>query len=264
VAALNRELVLPRWQDQLGLDVPSGDGQSQERPLRPVSDRTTGVLINGKAIRLAEAEIVEPAFEIRVAAPGFGTRLHAAAARYLPPTEERPGGYLLEGVRQPTDIDQIESFRVPDSTQLLTSHDTDWLAPGEAFVASPVAIDFLQAGSGWMRMANTQDLVRRVSNAAAHCPTEVHVTLHDRWLRPALDCSLIVLSLSLVVGRSQRNMFVVTGYATGLVVLFFGMRTLFHTMGGTGDMLDPATAAWFPLLILAPAAYSRYRIVQVS
>lgn len=264
VAAVNREFVLPNWQDQLGLDVPSQDGAGEERPLRPVSDRTTGILINGKAINLVAQEIIEPALEIRVQAPGFDNRISAKKAFWMPATEQRPGGYLLEGVRQPAEIDQIPSYRAPGSTELLTARDTDWLNPGQAFVASRVGIDFLQAGSGWMRMANTGDLARRVSNPAAHCPAEVHVTLHDRWLRPFLDFSLIVLSLSLVVGRSQRNMFVVTGYATGLVVLFFGMRTLFHTMGGTGDMIAPATAAWLPLIILAPAAYSRYRIVQVS
>ncbi|XZE55180.1 LptF/LptG family permease [Planctomycetaceae bacterium SH139] len=269
-AAINREFVLPNWQDQLGLKVPSPDGGGELRPLLPVYDRVTGILVNGKGLQLTKQQVVEPALKIHALAPGFGNQLNARLAQWIPHGEQHPGGpdhpagYVLSGVSQPAGVDSLSSFRVADSTMLLTARDTPWLAAGEVFVASRVEIDFLQSGSAWMRMANTGDLIRRVSNPAVYCSADVAVTLHDRWLRPCLDYSLIILSLSLVVGRGQRNMFLVTGYATGLVLLFFGLRTLFHMMGGNGYLLDPASAAWLPVLILTPAAYARYRLVRIS
>lgn len=264
LAAVNRELVLPRWQDQLGIKVKDIDDQGGERPLLPVYDRVHGVLLDGKALRLAQESIVQPLLKIHFEAPQFGRQINAKLATWKAKNAVGESGYLLDGVESPKQIDQIPSVVSEHGAEIRTAMDTEWLEPGQCFVSSEVPVDFLQAGSGWMRMATTFELIRRVSNPAVYCPTDVRVTLHDRWLRPFLDMSLIVLSLSLVVGHGDRNMFVVTGHAMGLVLLFFALRTLFHMMGGNGYLVDPATAAWIPLIILAPAAYARYRVVQVS
>lgn len=261
-AALNRELLLPRWQDQLGMKARDLAGDT-EQPLLPCYDTMAGVLIKGKSLVVLRKEIVAPAFKIHPLLPEFGQQLNADVAHWIEAKEGRPSGYLLSGVSSPQDIDSLPSQSLANQTALRTALDTPWLAPGQCFVASRVEYDFLQNGTSWKRLATTADLVRRVSNPAVYCAADVHVTLHDRWLRPPLDFSLIVLSLSLVVGRTERNLFVVAGYATGLVGLFFGLRTGFHMMGGS-DLVDPATAAWAPLLVLGPLAYARYRIVQVS
>ncbi len=262
-AALNRELVLPHWQEQLGMRA-QDLSSSTEQPMLPVYDRISGVLIKGKGMKVMEQEIVAPTFKLHHRIPEVGGQVHAARAKWLSQTDEHPAGFLMMDVDLPKGIDQMASQSLTEHALLRTSFDTPWLNPNECFVESQVEFDFLQPGTGWMRMAATSDLIRRVSNPAVYCSSDVRVTLHDRWLRPALDFSLIVLSLSLVVGRKNRNMFVVTGYATALVGLFFGMRTLFHTLGGNGYLLDPATAAWIPLIVLAPLAYVRYHTLQVS
>jgi lipopolysaccharide export system permease protein len=263
LAALNREFVLPRWQDQLSLRA-QDLVTSKEKPLLPVYDRLAGVLIKGKGLLMLEQEIVSPAFKLHNRLPQVGSQLVAERARWVAATEQHPAGFVLVGVTQPKNIDSIASQQVSEHAFVRTSFDTPWLQPQECFVASRVEFDFLQPGTAWMRMAKTSDLVRRVSNPAVYCSSDVRVTLHDRWLRPFLDFSLVVLSLSLVVGRKNRNMFVVTGYATLLVAFFFGMRTLFHTLGGNDYLIDPATAAWIPLLVLAPIAFARYQVLQVS
>lgn len=262
LAALNRELLLPRWQDELGMKAKELSGDSTQ-PLLPCEDRMAGILIKGKGLVVVRHEIVAPAFKLYASLPRFGQQLNAQVARWVEASAGQPSGYLLSGVSSPEDIDSIPSQHV-DNTVLLTSRDTPWLERGQCFVVSQAAYDFLRSGSSWKRMATTGDLIRRVSNPAVYCAPDVHVTLHDRWLRPPLDFSLIVLSLSLVVGRAERNLFVVAGYATALVGLFFGMRTLFHMMGGSEYLLDPAAAAWAPLVVLGPLAYVRYRAVQVS
>lgn len=262
LAALNREFVLPNWQDRLGMK--SEDLSGEVENVLPVYDRVAGILLNGQKLNLVRKEILFPSFKVHAQLPEFGNQLNAEVATWIPADGQRPAGYIVGGVNTPPKIDQIPSQRIEESTLILTAKDTPWLEADQCFVASRVEPDFMRTGTSWMRMANTPELIRRVSNPAVYCSAEVRVTLHDRWLRPVLDFSLIVLSLGIVVGRSERNLFVVTGYATGLVGLFFGMRTLFHTMGGNGYLIDPATAAWIPLIVLAPMAYVRYRIVQVS
>lgn len=265
LAAANREWMLPQWQDQLGLKVRDLDEEGGgERPMLPVYDRVAGVLLNGKALRLMQQEIVSPNFKLHANTPTFGQQLGAEVAVWYPAQEGRVSGYLLRGVKSPKNVDQLDSIELPGGTVLRTSKDTAGLASGECFVGSQVPIDFLQTGTSWMRMAKTSELARRVSNPAVYCASDVRVTLHDRPLRPFIDFSLIVLSLSLIVGRSERNLFVVTGYASLLVAFFFVLRTVAHMMGGSGYLLDPATAAWVPLIILAPLAYSRYRVIAVS
>lgn len=262
LAALNRELVLPNWQDRMGMSAKDISGEVEN--VLPVYDRVAGILLNGQKLNLVTNEIMLPAMKIHAELPEFGNQLTAESAKWMPATELHPAGYLVSGVSNPPDIDLIGSQRIQDSTILLTPADTPWLESGQCYVASQVEPEYLRTGTSWMRMADTAELIRRVGNPAVYCSADVRVTLHDRWLRPLLDFSLIVLSLGIVVGRGERNLFVVSGYATGLVGLFFGMRTLFHTMGGSGYLIDPATAAWIPLIVLAPLAYVRYRIVQVS
>lgn len=263
LAALNRELLLPRWQDQLGVKAKELTGENIQ-PLLPCEDRLAGILIKGKGLVVVRKEIVAPAFKLYNPLPGFGPQLNAEVARWVEASPGQPSGYLLSGVTSPEGIDSVPSRSLSDTEVLLTSHDTSWLQRGECFVVSQAEYDFLRSGSSWKRMATTGDLIRRVSNPAVYCAPDVHVTLHDRWLRPPLDFSLIVLSLSLVVGRAERNLFIVSGYATALVGLFFGLRTLFHMMGGSEYLIDPPTAAWAPLIVLGPLAYVRYRKVQVS
>ena len=261
LAALNRELVLPNFQDSLGMNAKALPGETEN--VVPVYDRVTGILFNGQKLRLQQNEIVAPAFKIHAQLPEFGNQLTAEKANWFPASPQHPAGYIVSGVMTPLRVDEIPSQTVEGSTMLLTAMENDWLESRQCFVASRVEPKYLRTGNSWTRMANTPELIRRVSNPAVYCAADVRVTMHDRWLRPFLDLSLIVLSLGIVVGRSERNIFVITGYATGLVVLFFGMRTLFHAMGGSGYLIDPATAAWIPLIVLGPLAYARYRIVQM-
>lgn len=262
LAAVNRELILPNWQDRMGMSAKDIAGEVEN--VLPVYDRVAGILLNGQKLNLVNSEILLPSFKIHVELPEFGNQLNAVSAKWVPANDLHPAGYLVSGVSNPPDIDGIPSQRIDESTILMTAHDTSWVESGQCYVATRVEPEYLRTGTSWMRMADTAELIRRVGNPAVYCSADVRVTLHDRWLRPVLDFSLIVLSLGIVVGRGERNLFVVSGYATGLVGLFFGMRTLFHMMGGSGYLIDPATAAWIPLIVLAPLAYVRYRIVQVS
>jgi len=124
MSVINRELLLPRWQDQLGMKVRFGEGENSERQVLPVYDRISGILINGRAIRLGDEEILNPSFKLHSPVPGFGNQIHAASAAWMPATTAHPAGYLLRGVESPSDIDSLASVEIADGMrQLITNQE---------------------------------------------------------------------------------------------------------------------------------------------
>lgn len=261
VGLINREWLLPHFREQLGSKPQDLAGETQ-RALLPCYDRQTGILVEGKGLILVRREIVSPAFRLLGDYPDYGERVSAATATWMPARGDRPAGYLLRGVTAPSEWGHIPSAAAHGRTVLYSPVDTDWLQPDQCFVATAVDFDLLQAGGASRQYASLGQLIRRVRNPAVHTSGDVQVLLHSRFLRPALDFSLVLLGLPLAVSRSEKNLFVVVGHALWLVALFFGVKTAATTMGASGYLLSPAMAAWAPVLILAPIAYTRYCGVQ--
>jgi lipopolysaccharide export system permease protein len=72
------------------------------------------------------------------------------------------------------------------------------------------------------------------------------------------------LGLPLVVNRGDKRLFSVIGQALGIIMLFFGLKTVSAAMASSGYFLSPGIAAWIPLLVLGPLAYVRYLDAQAQ
>lgn len=258
---LNREWVLPHYRAKLG-NRPDVDAASAERPLLPCYDRQAGVLIEGQSLINEGKQLVNPAFHLHAAYPGFGNQLTAQRAVWRAADDRHPAGFLLENVGRPAAIDSLASRGMNGRPVLFTAADTPWVEPGQCFVATSVDLSMLEAKGASKKYTPIGDLMRRVRNPAVHTSSKVRVDLHSRLLRPLLDFSLVLLGLPLAVSRGDKNLFVLVGHAVLLVGMFFGIKTLAATMGSSGYVLTPAMAAWVPILILSPLAYARYRSVQ--
>jgi lipopolysaccharide export system permease protein len=72
-------------------------------------------------------------------------------------------------------------------------------------------------------------------------------------VQPLLDVTLLFLGLPLVVMRENRKVFLAIGLCMIVTVFFtlavFGLRHL-----GDIYLIDPALAAWAPLMIFVPPA----------
>ncbi|QEG42237.1 LptF/LptG family permease [Roseimaritima ulvae] len=258
---VNREWVLPHYRNKLG-NRPNVDAATAERPLQPCYDRQAGVLVEGKSLITEGKQLVNPAFHLHAAYPGFGSQLNARQAVWRPADEQHPAGFLLNDVARPQAIDELSSARLNDRPVLFTSKDNAWLQPQQCFVATSVDISMLEAKGSSKKYTPIFDLMRRVRNPAVHTSSKVRVDLHARFLRPLLDFSLVLLGLPLAVSRGDKNLFVLVGHAVILVGMFFGIKSLAATMGSSGYLLTPPMAAWVPILLLSPLAYARYRSVQ--
>ncbi len=104
LTAANRELVIPRYRDELSRHPqnPLGD---QARPLEPRYDGQTDVLLGGKRTFSDQKRIEEPSFILPPDLRQYGNHLTAENAYYKLPEGNRPGGYLLDGVYEPKNLE---------------------------------------------------------------------------------------------------------------------------------------------------------------
>jgi len=257
----SREFLLPRYQDNLSMKAKITT-EEQPEPLLQRYDQTAAILLAGDAVKPQSHVIVKPNFRIFGEYGPFGDQLQAESATWFDASEHHPSGYLLDQVKYPEGIDQLASVGTEDRMILMTSRDQPWLRSGQCFFATTVDTDLLLNNQSSKRLSSLAELVARVRNPAVRSSAATEVMLHERILRWPLDFSLVCLGLPLVINRRERNLFVMIAAAMGTVLVFFLLKTIAGAMGSGGYLVSPSMAAWLPLLILGPVAYSRFREVQ--
>ncbi|MEO8497180.1 MAG: LptF/LptG family permease, partial [Planctomycetota bacterium] len=179
----------------------------------------------------------------------------AEHAFYEPPTPDRPGGYRLVDVSQPTGHAELASVSLDDRPVILSPLDNkDWLKPNEVFVVSEVTFSDLACGPQYRQYSSTGELVRGLRNPSLDFGLGTRVAMHARFVQPFLDVTLFVLGLPLVLTRQNRNVFVAVGLGVCIVIAYFVVTIVCQALGASGFLMSPALAAWAPLIILAPAA----------
>ena len=138
---------------------------------------------------------------------------------------------------------------------LFAPGDTPWLKADECFVASIVTFEQLSIGGAWRQFLSTYELVTGLRGQTIEPGADVRLTLHSRFVRPLLDMSLVLLGIPLVLSRGSRNIFMAALVGLGLVaamsVVALGCDAL-----GKSYLLSATLAAWLPLLIFGPLAYT--------
>lgn len=258
---LNREFVLPGFRDALTMKAKDITGTT-EQPILAKYDKTSRVLVDGLALITKKQTIREPSFHLDGDFPGFGDLLLAGNAKWVESTKDHPSGYLFDHVQRPDGIDQLASVYSDGRPIFLTSRDQPWLGSRQCFFATTIDTDLLQTNAAATRYASVSELVGHVRNPAVYSSLSLHVLLHERIIRAPLDFALVMLALPLVVNRRGRNLFVMIGIAMLSVLFFFAVKTLAGAMGSSGYLVTPTMAAWIPLLVFGPMAYSRLREVQ--
>ncbi len=268
---VNRECLIPKYRELL--TTKPGELASEEASsMLPAYDKSNGVLIEGNGLYTDEGMIEQPSFRLYGSYPDYGDVIVGRSAVWREANAEQPSGYLLTGVTQPENIDRLAIGYValaitpstPDRPVIFTHLEASWLNQGECFVATTLNPEVLQDNPRSTRLTAMPELVRRVRNASVHSSDALRVMLHERLLRPPLDLTLVLLGLPLVVNRGDKRLFNMIAQAMGIVLLFFGLKTLAGGMGSSGYGLSPSMAAWLPLLLLGPIAFVRYRDVQIQ
>ena len=253
LGVVNRELMLPNYRHKLARNAQNWLGEQGTR-LHPRHDNETEIFLNGARAFTIDRRIEKPNFQLPPNLDRFGKQLSAESAFYHPPAKDRPGGYLLEGVRSPEDLADLASASFNGKRIILSPHDTPWLADKQLFVVSNLGFEQLVAGSSWRQYASLWELLASLRNPSHDYRADVRVTIHARFVQPLLDMTLLLLGLPLVLARRQRNVFLVAALGLLLVGGFLGVQMACHALGGS-YLISPALAAWCPLIVFAPLAY---------
>ncbi len=256
-AAATREFAIPRFQDRLARNPQDLVGP---RAIRPTFDPKAVALIQGKHLLPASSEIVFPNFKIQGGAllDSVGPRISAGTAKYQSASARAPAGYLFSGVISPANIDTLPSVHAQDGTALLlTAMDTAWLETGSCFLASEIEFEMLRGGSAWKQFASTRELITHLRGENLRGGNDLRIAIHQRLVRPAIDWTVLLLGIPVLLTRPDRHMFWVAGTCLAIVAGFTAVAIALSAVGSSGYLLSPAVATWLPLLIFLPWAWAK-------
>jgi lipopolysaccharide export system permease protein len=253
-SAANREIVIPRFRDQLARR-PQDPVGARAQDLQPRYDDRTDIFFQGKATYRNGKRIEKPNLLLPTELRRDGKHVRAENAYYRSPQEGRPGGYLFEGVTEPKEIDSLPALRLADGTVVMyTRRDApDWLKRDECFVVSELTFDQLTGGEAFRQFSSTGELIGALHNSSLGYGADVRVAVHTRVVNPLMDITLFFLGLPLVVSHTNRNVFVAIGLCTAVTTVFLLVVIGFQHLGSMG-LVTPALAAWAPLVISIPVA----------
>ncbi len=238
LTVVNQEFIIPRIADKLALDR-NDPGGSKNVPVRSLYD-STGVHITGdSAVR---RDLTVKNFCAMIPESLGGTLLHLAAleARYVPGPGPRQGGWEMVGTRPleapsiPGILDQRDIGRY-----FLHTRDVDF----EAVTRNP----------NWFIMASTRQLHGELQRPESTRLASMAVLFHTRLTRPLLGMVLVVLGLSVILRDQNRNVIISSGMCLVLCGVFFA-SCYACKMLGDNEYLNPALAAWMPVLFFGPHA----------
>ncbi|MDY0168255.1 MAG: LptF/LptG family permease [Thermoguttaceae bacterium] len=253
MAAGNRELVIPRFRDEMARK-PSDLIGDKGQALDARYDNRTDILMRGDRTYADRKRIERPSFLLPRDLRHYGKQIVAEDAFYLPPEGDRPGGYLFEGVSQPRDLGERQSLELDGQPVVITPLDApDWLKPDQCFVFSDITFDQLTGGRMFREFASTAQLIRALHNASLDFGADVRVAIHTRMVTPLLDMTLLFLGLPLVVARQNRNVFLAIALCAGVTTLY--LLTIIGSQHlGAMLVVSPALGAWLPLIVFVPVA----------
>lgn len=251
LSAACREFLIPQYRDNLIRNAQSWSGKNA-RPFQARYDHETQVLFSSGNAAIARRQIDNPVLILPRVLRSFSRQLDAATASYVEPTDDRPGGYLLDEVRHPENLPELPTASIGGQAVILSPSDTAWLEPDQCFLVSNVTFDRLAAGSSARQYWSTPEIWQELRNDAGEYGADVRVALHARMVKPFLDITLLCLGLPIVLSSENRNLFMAAGMCLLLVAGFFLVVIACHALGGSGYLLSPALGAWCPLIIFVP------------
>jgi lipopolysaccharide export system permease protein len=246
LAVLNQELLIPRIADKLVLERDDPDG---EKPLGVRGGYEPNLIhVSGdKAVRKS-LTIFKFACLIPENVGGNQLHLQAEEAHYVKATDTHPGGWEMTNA-SPAEVDPIPGI-------------LDVIDNGHFFLLTrKVDFDHLTRNPNWYQMAATRKLLDDLNDPDSTRLASMAVLFHMRLTRPLLGMVLVLLGLSVILRDQNRNVIISSGLCLVLCGVFFAFSYACKTLGDN-ELLNPAFAAWMPVVTFGPFAFVLFDAVH--
>jgi lipopolysaccharide export system permease protein len=251
LTVLNQELVIPRIADKLAMDRDDPGGQKTV-PVRHAFE-SNGILICGdQAVRRVRRV---DKFCVTIPETLAGTIIHLVAkeAHYYSGEAPRQGGWEMVG----TEVLGTEPREVASIPGILDQRDS-----GRYFLHTrEVDFEAVTHNRNWFIMASTPQLYDELQRPESTRLASMAVLFHTRLTRPILGMILVLLGLSVILRDQNRNVVISSGMCLVLCGVFFA-ACYACKMLGDNEYINPALAAWLPVLFFGPHALALFDAVH--
>jgi lipopolysaccharide export system permease protein len=245
---LNQEFVIPRVAEDLL--IPRND-PNLDRPseVRGAYD-PTGVHLEGASAYRRENKVAWMFVTFPPGGPTGMVHLAAREAFYVPPGPgPHTGGWMLYQT-------------TPDIAEGPLPPHLERVSYGKYFLRTrEVDFDAVTRGANWFLFASTPELRGLLARPDARRQPQVAVLFHMRLTRPLVGAVLVLLGLAVILRDQNKHVFISAGLCLVLVALFYvavyGCKYL-----GENDFLNPALAAWLPVLVFGPIAVVQFDAIH--
>lgn len=251
---INQELIIPRLGQQLTFqrDDPNGEKEMQVRGCyEPNLTHITGEMATRKGFVIRKFQVAFPS-DIG----GKLIHLVAAEARYVAPGDEpRSGGWELTGT-------------VPEELDVGDRRLLEQIDKGKFFLRTrKVDFEAMTRQENSYLLSSTYELYDELQNpdalrqGASLLDRKKAVLFHMRLTRPLLSIILVILAMSVILGDSNRNIYISVGVCVIVSALFFAGAYLCKFLGDN-NIVAPPMAAWLPVFLFGPIALVKFDAVQ--
>jgi len=248
-----RELLLPRYLNDLLVNNPGEAGRDNGTAIEGMTDKKTGIQLHADKGFWEIRTISKPDFVMPAGLNAYGRAIKAETAQYLPAANNHEAGYLLKNVSEPKELLQSDSLRQGETPVVITPKDaSDWLSPTDCFVVSGITFNQIAGGRAWQQYASVYELVQGVRNPSLELGVNVLAVIHSRVTQPFLDFTLLLLGLPIIMSKSDRNVFKAMGIGALLILAFLAFQLMCRNIGISYQ--QPAFGAWLPLILFVPIA----------
>jgi lipopolysaccharide export system permease protein len=254
LAVLNQELVIPRIADKLVQERNDPDG-GKELPVHGAYEPNNIQIEGDRAVRVKiegskEKKLVVRGFRCTIPETSTYPMIHliASEAQYFPSGEPHKGKWELLNCT-PREVEAIPGVLEPSDVgrYCLYTRSVDF----EALTRNP----------NWFQMASTWELYTELQRPESIRLASMAVLFHNRLTRPILGMVLVFLGLSVILRDQNRNVIISSGLCLVLCGVFFA-ACYACKMLGDNEILNPALAAWMPVIGFGPFALAMFDAVH--
>jgi lipopolysaccharide export system permease protein len=243
LTVINQEIIIPRIADKLALERDDPGGQ-KSIPVRMAFEPNLIHITGEEAVR-QERTVYRCYVTIPETVGGALIHLSAREAHYVPGPHGRQGGWELIG----TTLLGAAAADIPSIPGILDQRDS-----GRYFLHTrEVNFDAVTRNPNWFIMASTAQLYDQLQRPESTRLASMAVLFHTRLTRPILGMVLVLMGLSVILRDQNRNVIISSGLCLVLCGVFFAVCYACKMLGDN-EYLNPALAAWLPVLLFGPHA----------